>query len=140
MSDSAPQVEVNAVEAPQEGEVLATAAVASAALSGAAVVEAQHADASAQEASAKADTAQATASQAAATAVTEEQVRALVKEGISESNAELATALAKVQAPAAPEVEAEVVVEAPEPDTPPANLKPKRKQTFREKYLGIESE
>jgi hypothetical protein len=137
VTTDAPQVEVNAVESsPPEGEVLAEAAVASAALSGAAVVEAQHADQSAQEASAKADIAQATASAAAAQAVSEDRVKQLVDEGISQSNAELAAALAKMQAPA-PVAEPESVVEAhAEPDTPPASFKPKPRKTLAQRYRG----
>lgn len=138
MSDTAPQVQVVATEEDAGGEeLLADAAVASAALSGAAAAKADSAETDAAVAGAKADAAQATAAAVAATAVSEDRVKQLIDEGISKSNAELAAALAKVQAPP-PEPVAEVVVEAPKPDDPPASLKPKRKRTLRERYLGIE--
>ena len=136
MSD-APQVQVVATEeAAEDGSVLADAAVASAALSGAAVVEAGHAGEEARVADAKADAALASAAQAQANAVTEERVKQLVSEGISQSNAELAAALAKVQQPAQP-VEAEVVVEeAPKEDVAPASFKPQKRKTIAERYRG----
>lgn len=133
---------MNAIEAaPPEGDVLAEAAVASAALSGAAVVESQHASAEAQQASVDAEAARATAAAAAATAVTEERVKALVDQGIREDRAELIAALKADQQPAAaPPVEAEVVVEAPKPDTPPESLKPKKRQTLAQRYRNEQPE
>ena len=139
MTDTTPQVEVTAVEAPPDpsaNEVLGDAAVAAAALSGAAAATAQHADADAQAAAAQAQAAQATAAAAAASAVDEARVKQLIDEGISKSNAELATALAKVSQPAPVSVGDAPAPEPVTPDQPPKSLdKPKRK-TMAERYAG----
>ena len=136
MSD-APQVQVVATEeAPPEGEVLAEAAVASAALSGAAAVEAGHAGQEAAEANAKADAALASSAAVASQAVDEARVQQLIDEGISKSNAELAQALSKMQAPAPPAGRGRRARSRPRPrrTRPPASFKPQKRKTVAERY------
>ena len=109
MTDTAPQVEVQAttVEGPPEGEVLAEASVAAAAQAQAASIQ-------------------------AAQGVTTQDVERIADERVDK----LVAALQATQAPPTPVVAA-TVEPPPERDAAPKSVKKvKRKSTFRDRYYG----